>query len=125
MYKKNDKEYQIINDKKQNNIIEQSNEIETETEETINQRKITEFFIQNIRKETEEMQITDSNDRQDIHENDDDNQESISTQQWIKEARERRGQMRNRINCDKCTFKTTSDTALKLHQNANHRNKTE
>ena len=33
--------------------------------------------------------------------------------------------MRNRINCDKCNFKTTSLTALKLHENVNHKDKKE
>ena len=33
--------------------------------------------------------------------------------------------MRNRIHCDKCSFKSTSITALTLHKNSNHNTKKE
>ena len=91
-----------------------------ETEESSNQKKITEYFLQQMRKESENGQKT--NEREDIPEEVD----PTSTQQWIHDARERRlNEMRSRINCDKCKFKTTSMTALKLHENSNHKDKKE
>ena len=123
-YRKNEKEFNIINKEKHHeNYTTQDNSEETtlvETEEMNNQKKITEYFIQQIRKESEKCQET--NESEDTHEE----VEPISTQQWINDARERRlNEMRNRINCDKCNFKTTSLTALKLHENVNHKDKKE
>lgn len=138
-YKKNEKEYQINKDKRINTEEESTNNkntteavIEIESEETINQRKITEYFVQNIRKEVEHTK--ESNDIEDTNGKNNE-EESISTQQWIQEARERRHQrlegkenseakeMRNRFTCEECSFKTTSNTNLKLHQNSNHKKK--
>lgn len=136
-YKKNEKEFLIINDKKDNKDEESINNkdytevvIECENEEYINQRRIPEYFVQKIRKESEQTKestdIEDTGDK--VNEVD-----SISTPQWIHEARERREhqleekgdvkEMRNRITCEECSFKTTSSTNLKLHQNSNHKKK--
>ena len=124
MYRKNDKEFPINNKENHQEIDttkDNSEEIaHVESEESSNQKKITEYFLQQMRKESENCQRR--NEREDIPEEVD----PTSTQQWIHDARERRlNEMRSRINCDKCKFKTTSMTALKLHENSNHKDKKE
>ena len=49
-------------------------------------------------------------------------EEEISTQDMIRDARSRRN-MRDRYKCDECGFKTTSDYVLKRHTQVSHESK--
>ena len=72
------------------------------------QRKITEFFIKSVRKESEEL-----------------NEEEIqNTQQFIDDARQRRNLKKNGKNemtkCEQCEYKTGSKTLLNKHIERSH-----
>ena len=83
--------------------ISDNNSNENSTENENDQRKITEYFIKNIRKEVE-----DTNEAQ-----------VLSTQELIQDARERRNLALNGkskiMSCEQCDFKTTSKTLLNKH----------
>ena len=118
-YAKND----IINDKKKKNQISLKPRIETIREESPNienedfeQRKITEFFIKNVRKECENLE------KENIVE---ENEPMLSTQENIEDARERRIlRLRGRkelFQCDNCQFESGSKTLLTKHVNTTHK----
>ena len=85
------------------------------------QRKITEFFIQQIREECENEKTSKINDENVNTENDKicDTEDIISTQEIIEDARERRElKMKGKkeiIKCEQCEFTSGSKTLLKRH----------
>ena len=90
---------------------------ETITNATVNdnkddQMKITEFFIRNIRKESDMKDTNES--------------EILNTQEMINDARERRSLAINGkskiMDCDQCEFETTSKTLLNKHLETTHQN---
>ena len=89
---------------------------ETNDETENDQRKITEYFIKNIRKEIETIQ------------NDEDNNsiEVTNTQEFINDARERRILALNGkskvMSCEQCEFKSSSKTLLTKHMDDTHQN---
>ena len=80
-----------------------------------NQKKITEFFVKSIREQCEISDKAEEN----ITEN-----ESISTQEFIRDARDRRSlrvQGKNVIKkCDDCDFSSSSTTLLLNHKERDH-----
>ena len=48
-------------------------------------------------------------------------EESISTQEMINDSRARRLQKKNVFNCEKCEFKSGSETLIKRHMETNHK----
>ena len=94
------------------------------TPEDHQQKKITEFFIQNIRREIESLEVQqedlDVPNRQEIEET-----EPLSTQNMIEDARERRSLKLRGVSemskCDVCQFTTGSKTLLKSHIEKTHK----
>ena len=92
------------------------------------QRKITEFLIQKIRKECETSKDSDEAiEGIEIVGNGNDNieQETISTQEIIEDARERRTLRLNGkpelVQCDQCNFTSGSKTIVDKHIKTYHK----
>ena len=92
------------------------------------QRKITEFLIQKIRRESDTEKLLEETavDAENVnHENDIMEEEPLSTQELIQDARERRSLKMNGkpeiMKCDQCQYTSGSNMLLKNHIEASHK----
>ena len=110
-----------INENNEPNV--QRNNSENEVDK---QRKITGYLISEIRRQCENNDDGHKN----PHENEIDNEESnedfsLSTQEFIEDARERRKQQKSVLSCEQCDLTSTSKTLLERHKKSNHEQKCE
>ena len=123
-YNKNDNLNKITNEKqntrnKNNSSNPKDTENENLNENYSQQKKITEFFVKEIRRECEQIEENIAVDNE--------IEEPLSTQEMITDARERRTLKMNgkdqSFKCEQCPFTTTSISHMKKHKENIHKEK--